>query len=323
MGSHLLVSLVKRGIEVRALKRPGSDITLVDDLIDFYGIKRESDIEWIDGDILNFYSLKDALKGVDKIYHAAAMVSFNPKLQQELIAVNEGGTINLLNASIEQGVKKFGYVSSIATLGNSINGYPVDESCFWQTDEKHNEYAKSKFRAEMEVERAAMEGLKTFVVNPSFVIGPGSSTRSSGSVFTKVKNGLPFYTSGATGYVHAGDVAEAMVLLMESDVENEHFILNSENRDLKSFFNAIADSFKVKAPGIEAGKLLLDIAWRMEYIKFKLTGAEPVLTKTSARIAQSKLSYSSKKFIDTTGFNFRTLNEAIADTVAFMERYKH
>jgi nucleoside-diphosphate-sugar epimerase len=199
----------------------------------------------------------------------------------------------------------------------------VDESCFWQADEKHNEYAKSKFRAEMEVERAVMEGLKTFVVNPSFVIGPGSGSRSSGAVFTKVKNGLPFYTSGSTGYVHAGDVAEAMVLLMESDIENEHFILNSENRDLKSFFNAIANGFNVKAPEIKAGKLLLDIAWRMDYLKFKLTGIEPVLTKSSVRIAQTKFSYSSKKFIDATGFNFRTLDEAIADTVAFMKKYKH
>ncbi len=323
VGSHLLAGLVRRGVEVRALKRPGSDISLVDDLIDFYGIQKKSEIQWVDGDILNYYSLKDALKGVDKVYHAAAMVSLNPKLQKKLREVNETGTLNLINASIEQGVEKFGFVSSIATLGNSINGYPIDESCFWQADEKHNDYAESKFRAEMEVKRAAMEGLKTVTVNPSFIIGPGSSTRSSGQVFQRVKTGLPFYTQGATGYVHAGDVAEALIMLMDSDIENERFILNSENRDLKSFFIDVADSFNVKAPKIKAGKLLLNIAWQMEYIKFKLTGIEPMLTKTSAKISQSKFSYTSKKLVDATGFKFRSLSEAIADTVAFMNSYKH
>ncbi len=323
VGSHLLAGLVRRGVEVRALKRPGSDIGLVDDIIAFYGIEKRSEIQWIDGDIEDYYSLKDALKGVDKIYHAAAMVSMNARMQRKLREVNETGTINLINASIEQGVKKFGYVSSIATLGNSINGYLVDESCFWQADEKHNEYAESKFRAEMEVKRATMEGLKTVVVNPSFIIGPGSTARSSGQIFQKVKTGLAFYTSGVTGYVHAGDVAEALITLMDSDIENERFILNSENRDLKSFFDNIAKDLNVKAPKFKAGKLLLDIAWRMEYVKFKLTGMESLLTKTSAQIAQSKYSYTSKKLVDAIGFKFKTLDEAITDTVAFMKSYNH
>lgn len=323
VGSHLIAGLVKRGVVVRALKRPGSDTGLVDDLMEFYGIEKRLEIQWVDADILNYYSLKDAMKGVDKVYHAAAMVSLNPKMQNKLIEVNETGTLNVINASIEQGIQKLGYVSSIATLGNSINGYPVDESCFWQADKKHNEYAESKFRAEMEVKRAAMEGLKTVIVNPSFIIGPGSSTRSSGQVFQKVRTGLSYYTSGTTGYVHAGDVAEALILLMDSEIEDERFILNSENRSLKSFLSDIAAGFNVKAPKIKAGRLLLDIAWRMEYVKNKLTGIEPLLTRSSAQISQSKLSYSSKKLVDATGFKFKTLNEAIDDTVAFMKSYEH
>ncbi len=321
VGSHILVELVKKGIKVRALKRPGGDINIVDDLIDFYGEQKKSDIEWVDGDILDYYSLKDALKGVKKVYHAAAMVSLNPKMNRTLREVNEAGTRNMINASIEQGVEKFGYVSSIATLGNSVNGYPVDESCFWHTDEKHNAYSESKFRAEMDVNRASMEGLKTVIVNPSFILGPGSSNRSSGQVFRKIKNGLPFYTSGTTGYVHAADVAGAMIMLMDSDIENERFILNSENQALKYFFTTVAENMNLKPPKWKAGKLLLDISWRVEYLNFKLTGVEPVITKTSAKIAQSKLSYSSKKLIDMTGFKFKSLDEAIADTVAFMQKY--
>ncbi len=323
VGAHLIAELVDKGIPVRALKRENSKIAIVDDLIDFYGLEKKSEIEWVPGDIMDYYSLQDALKEVKHVYHTAAMVNFNPKLEKTLRAVNEAGTVNLLNASIEAGVEKFAFVSSIATLGNSVNGYPVDESCIWQADEEHNAYAESKFRAEMEVKRASMEGLKTIIVNPSFIIGPGDSTRSSGQVFKRVKKGLGFYTLGSTGYVHARDVADAMIMLMESDIENERFILNSDNMPLKDFFTAVAKKMNAKEPKIKAGKFILDLAWRYEYLKFKLTGAEPVISRSSAKIAQTNYSYTSKKLVDATGFKFRPVDEAISDAVAFMEKYDH
>ena len=321
VGAHLIAELVGRGESVKALKRENSNTRIVDDLTEFYGIEKKGEIEWVDGDVLDFYLIKDLLKGVKHLYHAAAMVSLNPARVQEMMEVNETGTVNLLNASLESGVEKFAFVSSIATLGNSVNGYPVDESCMWQADEKHYPYAKSKFRAEMEVGRASLEGLKTIVVNPSFILGPGDTSKSSIQVFRRIKEGLSFYTSGSTGYVHARDVASVLILLMNSDVENERFVLNSENKPLKYFFDTVAKELNVKPPRIKAGRLLLDIAWRTEALKFRFTGKEPLISRTTARIASSDLKYSSKKLYDTTGFSFRSLNEAIADTVAFMEKY--
>ncbi len=323
VGAHIIAGLVGIGVPVRALKRENSKTQIVDDLIDFYGIEKRSEVEWVPGDVMDYYSLKDALKGAKHVYHTAAMVTFNPNLEKTLRDVNEKGTINMLNASIEAGVEKFAFVSSIATLGNSVNGYPIDETCIWQADEKHNVYAESKFRAEMEVKRASMEGLKTIIVNPSFIIGPGDSTRSSGQVFMRVKNGLAFYTSGSTGYVHARDVADAMIMLMESDIENERFILNSDNMPLKDFFDAVAKKMHSKTPYIKAGKFILDFAWRFEYLKFKLTGTEPVISRESAKIARTDYSYTSKKLVEATGFKFRPVDEAISDAVAFMEKYGH
>ena len=323
VGAHLIALLVNRGERVRSLKRKNSKTGIVDDLIEFYGIERKGEVEWLDGDLLDYYSIKDALKGVKHVYHAAAMVSLNPDKVQQMEEVNVTGTINVLNASLESGVEKFAFVSSIATLGNSVNGFPVDESCMWQADEKHYPYARTKFRAEMEVKRAEMEGLKTIIVNPSFIIGPGDTTRSSIQVFREMKKGMPFYTSGTTGYVHARDVADAMILLMNSDIENERFVLSSENKPLRYFLDTVAKELNVKPPKINAGSVLLGLAWRMEYLKSKLTGKEPLLSKASARIATSELKYSGKKLVDATGFSYRSLDEAISDTVSFMEKYGH
>ncbi|NPA38114.1 MAG: NAD-dependent epimerase/dehydratase family protein [Chlorobi bacterium] len=321
VGSHLLAELTATGIHVRALKRKNSKISIVDDLIDFYGLEKKSEIEWIDGDILDFYLLKDVLKGVKHVYHAAAMVSLTPAKEKQMREINETGTANMLNASIEAGVAKFAFVSSIATLGNSVNGYPVDESCMWQADEKHYPYAETKFRAEMEVQRASMEGLKTIIVNPSYIIGPGDTTRSSIQLFSEIKKGMPFYTTGSTGYVHARDVASALIMLMESDIENERFVLSSENRPLKYVFDVSSERLNVKPPKIKAGKGLLEIAWRIEYLKSLITGKEPLISKISAEISTTDYKYSGQKLIDATGFKYRSLNEAINDTIDFMQKY--
>ena len=321
VGAHLIAELTARGIPVRALKRENSNTKIVDDLQDFYGLEKKAETEWMVGDILDYYFLKDALKGVKHVYHAAAMVSLNPTKEKLMREVNETGTANILNASLETGVEKFAFVSSISTLGNSVNGFPVDETCMWQADEKHYPYAETKFRAEMEVTRASMEGLKTIIVNPSFIVGPGDTSRSSIQVFSEIKKGMPFYTSGSTGYVHARDVAAAMIMLMESDIENERFVLNSENKPLKYMFDTVAKELNVKQPRIKAGKFLLDLAWRAEYVKFRITGKEPLISKASAEIAMSDLKYTSKKLTDAIGFQFRPLDEAISDTVAFMQKY--
>ena len=321
VGTHLIAELLAKGVPVRALKRGSSNTSIVDDLIDFYGLEKRSEIEWVEGDILDFYSLKDALKGVRHVYHAAAMVSLSPEREQLMREINETGTANLLNASLDSGVEKFAFVSSISTLGNSVNGSPVDESCMWQADEKHYPYAVTKFRAEMEVQRASMEGLKTIIVNPSFIIGPGDTSKSSIRFFREIKKGMAFYTTGSTGYVHARDVASVMIMLMESDIKNERFVLNSENKPLKYLFDMTAEQLQIKPPRIKAGKALLELAWRAEYIKSKITGKEPLLSKASAKISVSDLKYTSKKLVEATGFKFRSLDEAITDAVAFMKKY--
>ena len=321
VGAHIIAELLGKGYSVKALKRQNSNTAIIDDLTDFYGIEKKGELEWVDGNILDYYAIKDALKGVDHVYHAAAMVSLNPTREGIMREINETGTANMLNASLETGVKKFAFVSSISTLGSSVNGNPVDESCMWQAEEKHYPYAETKFRAEMEVQRASTEGLKTIIVNPSFIIGPGDTSRSSILIFRKIKEGMPFYTPGSTGYVHARDVASAMIMLMESDIENDRFVLNSENKPLKYLFDHASEKLNVKPPKFKAGKFILGLAWRAEYLKFRLTGKEPLLSKASAKISLSHLKYSSEKLTNATGFRFRPLDEAISDTVEFMQKY--
>lgn len=124
----------------------------------------------------------------------------------------------------------------------------VDEEIWWIESDKNSVYAVSKHAAEREVWRGIAEGLDAVIVNPSVIIGPGNWSKGSPALFLKSWNGLRFYTHGMNGYVDVRDVADAMIFLMEHDVKNERFILNSENIDYKTLFTYMANALGKKAP---------------------------------------------------------------------------
>lgn len=118
LGSQLVFDLVSSGNAVRVFKRSSSDISILQKK--FTGNKNLlSNIEFADGDVLDIFSIQDALKGITKVYHCAALVSFEPKYINQMMQTNVQGTENMVNACLESGVEKFCYVSSVAALGRN------------------------------------------------------------------------------------------------------------------------------------------------------------------------------------------------------------
>jgi len=213
-------------------------------------------IEWVKADLLDYFSLKDAFKNIDYVYHAAALVSFDSKSANQLIKVNVEGTENIVNLSLEFSIKKFCFVSSVASLGEYPNGKCTDEAAPWQNSKSTSSYSISKYYAENEVWRASQEGLPVVIVNPATILGFGDWESSSLKIIKRVYDGLSFYTPGKNGFVGVTDVVKAMLELMESEIENERFILVAENISFKLLFEKIACALKVRPPKIKANYLL-------------------------------------------------------------------
>ncbi len=76
-------------------------------------------IEWMDGDILDMFSLEEAVAGIDKIYHCAAIISYSKRNKDLLMQVNVEGTANVVNIALDNNIKKLVYISSIAALGKT------------------------------------------------------------------------------------------------------------------------------------------------------------------------------------------------------------
>ena len=126
--------------------------------------------------------------------------------------INIEGTANLMNVALDSNIKKCVYISSVATLGYEEDTI-IDESSYFKHQNKNSNYAITKYYAEQEVWRAAAEGLKVVIVNPSIIFGPGNWNKGSSQIFKKIFNGLRFYSEGGSGYVDVVDEADAVLKL--------------------------------------------------------------------------------------------------------------
>ena len=325
VGSHLLYELTAAGQNVRALRRKTSTPQITEKIFQWYNPEHFKDqlglIEWFDGDISDIFSLREALQDVSHVYHCAAVVSFVPSERPQMLKINIEGTANLVNACLLENVKKLCHCSSISAVGRPDKGTWVDESLIWKTSRKNSYYSISKFGAEREVWRGSEEGLDVVIVNPSVIIGPGDPNRSSARLFTTVKEGLRFYSGGATGFVDARDVAVAMKLLMDTDIVNERFILNSENISYRDLFQIIAKHAGVKPPFFKAGKTLSELAWRLEKARSLVTGSNPLITRETARSANSNYEFSNEKIRKELGFEFKSIDDAARNTAGFFNKF--
>jgi dihydroflavonol-4-reductase len=301
VGSHLIQSLVSKGEAVRALYRKS--------IPHFKGSEK---VEWVKGDILEVTSLDQAMNGITKVYHCAAIVSFSPKQAGVMLQANIEGTANIVNACIENKIQKLVYVSSVAALGRIREDAPVDETMNWTPETSNSVYGKSKYLAEMEVWRGMGEGLNVAIVNPVIILGAGDWNKGSSEIFKSAYDEFPWYTNGVSGFVDVMDVIDTMQLLMHSDVQGQRFIISGSNVQYREVFTHIAKAFGKKPPHKQVTPLLAAIVWRLEAVKGMITGKTPLLTKETAATAQAVVHFDNTKFLKAfPSFSYRKLEETI------------
>lgn len=311
LGSYLLKDLLKKEeINIVALYRKEKSRLLTQAEID--------QIEWVQGDILDVDLLLQAMEGCSEVYHCAGLVSFNPSRANDLMKINVEGTANMVNVALELGIEKFLHVSSVAAIGRKRNNQTVHESLKWDEASNPSVYGKSKYLGEMEVWRAIGEGLHAVIVNPVIILGKGDWNDGSCATFRNAFNEFPWYTEGISGFVDAADVSNAMVQLMESDIEGQRFIISAENVSYREVFNMMADGFGKRRPSMKVSPLLASLVWRLVKIKSAITGEEPLLTKETAETAQQKVYFDHSKLLNALpGFQFTSLKQTIHDACAY------
>ncbi|MBF4508302.1 NAD-dependent epimerase/dehydratase family protein [Flavobacterium sp. JLP] len=319
VGAHLLLHLIENGENVRAIYRNSNNIQKTKSLFELY--KKAflfEKINWIEADILDVPSLEIAFADVNYVYHCAALISFDSKDEDALRKTNIEGTANMVNFSIAKGVKKFCFVSSIAALGDlAAHETYITEETDWNPEKPHSDYAISKYGAEMEVWRAVQEGLDVIILNPGVILAKIPTAKiyneGSGQLYTKVADGLSFYTLGNTGFITVDDVVRIASELMKSDIKNERFTLIADNIVFRDILNTIAEALKVKKPSIHATPLIMNLLWIAEGIFSTLFFQKRRMTKATAKASYSKNLYSNEKIKTALGTVFLDVHQYIKD----------
>jgi len=310
LGTELIKQLLEQGHDVRAIYNNTP-------LHAF----QSNRLQQFQCNILDPTSLEEAMKEVEHVYHCAAIVTFNPARKRELFKINVEGTTNVVNAALVTGVKKLLHVSSVAALGRLRDNETITEEMNWTPETSNSNYGESKYLAELEVWRGIGEGLEAVMVNPVIILGAGDWNGGSSKIFKSVYEEFPWYAEGVSGFVDVRDVAKAMIALTESNISSERFIISAANRSYRDIFNLIAKAFGKKQPHKKVTPTIAKIVWRLEALKHRFTGKEPLVTKETAASAMAKVSFDNSKLTKfLPGFSYHSIEETISYTCALLQQ---
>ena len=316
VGSFVVRKLIDNNEPFVALKRNGSDTSLLDDVA--------PKVTWRIADVLDPVQLEEALDGVTRVVHASAIVSYNPRKAKQVLDTNVIGTRNIINECLSRGIKRFVHISSVAALGRQRNQRIINEGNQWIDNPMHSVYAKSKYLAELEVFRAYQEGMSTAIISPSFVLAAADWNKSSGQLFKYVWNESKIYTDGSLNYVDVRDVADVTYRLLNETASGERYIVNAGKISFHDFFEKIARRFNKKPPSVKLGATLLNIAARAETFRTWLSGEEPILTKETARLVGSDFLYENSKIKKALTIEFQPIDASLDWCCNYyMEKYQH
>jgi nucleoside-diphosphate-sugar epimerase len=304
LGQHLLQLLEQTKQKIRATYRGTFPTNFPEHLI--------KNIEWVECDITHIDDVEKALLHCTHVYHCASTVSFSKNDHQQMMYNNVEGTANLVNECLLQKIDKLIHVSSTATFGRVGNKELITEKTDWEDSEYNSAYAQSKHLSEMEVWRGIAEGLNACIVNPAIILGEGDWHKGSSALFKTTYNQFAWFTNGSTAWVDVQDVAKAMLLLMNSDVQEQRYILSSGNFTYKEIFTKMALAFGKKPPSKFASPLLTSLLWRIELIKSWFTNKPPKITKETAFTAQQNYEFDNQKFLTQfPAFAYTSIDDTI------------
>ncbi len=214
-------------------------------------------IYWLYGNIENYEDLHTAFKGIAKVYHCANRVSFDERDRKALLIANHLGTKKVVDMALEMGIEKLAFVGSVATFDAENGQNYIDENSHWNISIEHSSYAESKYLAELEVWRGAEEGLPVIIVNPGVVLSDYDFYQSSGQLFSQNAKTFSFSPTGNIPLIDVNDISKRLIFLMNSDIQNEQYILVGESIPMQEMNDGIRTSLDKSKSIVIPKKLLL------------------------------------------------------------------
>ncbi len=317
IGNKLANFLAEKGHTVHALVRsPERAINL-----------NPPRIKIFKGDITNYDSIINAMRGCQEVYHVAALVSLWLPDPRTHYKVNVGGTRRVMDAASDLHVEKVVYTSSGSVLP-SRNGYLVNE-----TDENSvpafTHYGRSKQKAEQLIKYYHSLGLNVVTVIPTRVYGPGLNTKTNASS-RLIKRGcegklvlLPGTRDPIANWAFIDDVVQGHINAMKYGKAGERYILGGDNASLRDVFNIVHEISGNTFPMLSVPAPILKLFAMISLFIAKLTGIPPLITPDFVDKLLSTAPRNINKAVCELKYNYTPLKEGVSKTISWLKNSNH
>jgi dihydroflavonol-4-reductase len=326
IGAHTILQLLAAGHRVRTTVRKPERSKEVPAMLRQGGAQSADDVAFFTADLESDAGWREAVEGCDYVLHVASPLPTRvPRDENDLITPAREGTLRVLRAARESGVKRVVVTSSFAAIGygHRPQSKPFDESDWTNLEGADVQpYVKSKTLAEHAAwDFIAREGgkLELSVVNPVAVFGPalGADYSSSIAIIKMLMDGaMPAAPKIYFGLVDVRDVADLHLRAMTSPAaKGERFLaVAGETMSLYQIARLLRDRLGasvVRAPRFEAPDWLVRLA----------AIGIPRLRDALPQLGQIRRS-SNRKAVETLGWTPRSNEEAIMATADSLLKLK-
>jgi dihydroflavonol-4-reductase len=314
IGNVLVRKLIAAGEAVRVLILPGEDTSPL------LGLP----LERVTGDVLDISSLRNAMRGVTRVFHLAGIISILPGKDLFVRRVNIDGTKNVISAARQAGVQRLIYTSSIHAIRRVPHGERIDERLPFDPENTAGEYDRSKAEASLAVLEASRQGLDSVIICPTGVIGPNDYRRSELGqlILDCVDQKTQFYVDGAYDFVDVRDVADGLIQAAERGRSGETYILSGETLSVRRIIDMLWDLTGRRFTRIYVPFSVARFAARFTPLLYIHRKIKPRFTSYSLETLRSNSDISHAKATAELGYHPRRLMETFADTVDWFRKQK-
>ncbi len=314
VGSHLVRCLLERGAEVRCLIRPSSRLDNLEDL----------PVEFVQGDLRELDSLRQAMRGASAVYHCAADYRLWCADPREMYESNVGGSRNVMRAAFAESVERVVYTSTVGALGLNKDASPANEETPVTIDDMIGHYKRSKYMAEEEVRSWVARGLPVVIVNPSTPVGElDIKPTPTGKIIVDFLKGKMFgYVDTGMNLIDVRDCAEGHVLAAERGRIGERYILGGFNLTLKEIFDSLARVTGVRSPRTRVPHWVAETYARVENLwSINIARHAPEVPLESVRMSRHKMWFDSAKAVTELGLPQSPIEHALARAVEWFQEH--
>ncbi len=318
LGSNICRGLIERGDQVRAF------VLKNDPAVKYI----PAGVEIFEGDLCSaedcdrFFDVEDGYETI--CIHCASMVTVNPDYNEKLMAVNVGGTENIIAAMKNHPeARKLVYVSSTGAIPELPKGQKIREvSQFvpYNADQVVGWYSRSKAIATQKVLDAARDGMNACVVHPSGILGleDHAISETTGTII-KIMNGeMPVGMGGSFNLCDVRDLAAGTIAAADKGRKGECYILGNKEVTLKEVAHMLHDACGCKQPLFYVPiALAYRLAASMEK-KAAKTGEKPLMTKFAVYNLDRNNSFDYSKAERELGYHTRPYAETLRDEAIWL-----